>query len=1080
MSSNGFSAYAGAAAWDPRALLNPKIAAKKPTSNGTNGTNGVNGNHGNAIPAGPSQPSLTHRSSSNGSGNGNQTSSMLERLHNVQDRQDQPRKRLKVDSNQEDDDEVEVQKKAQHSSRGGGGDLGKYVEEKRKQGLRDNPQAAIVDLTSEKYEDDFVVTRDNSDTEVCLGRIDGARVMAHRIPVPKMLGATTTKTWQSMKTELVRRPGVNTMIIGCCDTSGKDFGSIDVRTASVLAPLMDSVRTSKVRLTARLDVRPRKPYEVPGLPVSDSYSIAINVYAPRKMVTGIGRLFSQKQVWLRDPYMVDRNIPLVNPHAPQDHTPKHLKSQGASTTSRYVGGGSSVTRTQEEIKRDVTRIFDSIKGVGEPPVMDQPGTIKTQLLPHQSQALYFMTHREMDDSDIAVEGETKDENSLWQEQIRDSGRRSWYNVITGMVAREKPEAARGGILADVMGLGKTLNVLSLTMATMNEAIEFEREDSRKAPVYDDEATTSELKYSTRATLIICPVSTVSNWEEQITRHIRRSAKLKWTIYHGTKRTNEPEELTDYDIVISTYSVCSADANASSRSRPNNPLAEINWFRIVLDEAHLIREQSTRQSKAVCELTGQRRWAVTGTPVQNKLDDLGALLKFLRIRPFDEPGVFARHIISPFKLSDVNVIEKLQVLVNSITLRRLKDKINLPPRHEEIAKLDMSDGERQFYEFFERDSKQKVQAMTSGRQKIAGGTYAHVLRAILRLRLLCAHGADLLSDEDYDLSKGFSSLNAIDLEDEADESSDKTSRQAFEMFRMMRDATVNICSKCNKIVTPREKSDYDLEDDEDEDTFGFLTPCNQLVCPSCMSDFRKELRANAGADGFGFCPICETYIKVETSFELKEGDMEQDEQALRDIRANPRLAKHHGRYGGPHTKTKTLLESLQKDAAWSAAHPEDRPIKSVVFSGWTSHLDLIQIALTDAKMEYCRLDGSMARTARSQALETFATSPTVCVFLISLGAGGLGLNLTTASRVYVMEPQFNPAAEAQAIERVHRLGQTRPVVITKYIMAESFEEKMVELQKKKLALAQMTVSRERMKGSKDEIRTKLDDLKALFK
>jgi SNF2 family DNA or RNA helicase len=122
---------------------------------------------------------------------------------------------------------------------------------------------------------------------------------------------------------------------------------------------------------------------------------------------------------------------------------------------------------------------------------------------------------------------------------------------------------------------------------------------------------------------------------------------------------------------------------------------------------------------------------------------------------------------------------------------------------------------------------------------------------------------------------------------------------------------------------------------------------------------------------------------------------------------------------------------------------------------------------------------MSREARNRSLTLFDTNPAITIILVSIGAGGLGLNLTKANKAFVMEPQFNPAAEAQAVDRIHRLGQTRPVTIKRFVMGDSFEEKMVELQRKKRALAELTMERER--GSREEAaRRRLEELRSLFR
>ena len=153
---------------------------------------------------------------------------------------------------------------------------------------------------------------------------------------------------------------------------------------------------------------------------------------------------------------------------------------------------------------------------------------------------------------------------------------------------------------------------------------------------------------------------------------------------------------------------------------------------------------------------------------------------------------------------------------------------------------------------------------------------------------------------------------------------------------------------------------------------------------------------------------------------------------------------------------------------------------MVFSGWTSHLDLIQLAFEERGVRYTRLDGRMSRIQRAAALASLRDDPEICVILVSIGAGGLGLNLTTASKVYVMEPQFNPAAEAQAVDRVHRLGQDREVTITRYIMDGSFEEKMLELQQKKKALADLSMNRNIKLDKQEAAKRRLEELRSLFR
>lgn len=121
---------------------------------------------------------------------------------------------------------------------------------------------------------------------------------------------------------------------------------------------------------------------------------------------------------------------------------------------------------------------------------------------------------------------------------------------------------------------------------------------------------------------------------------------------------------------------------------------------------------------------------------------------------------------------------------------------------------------------------------------------------------------------------------------------------------------------------------------------------------------------------------------------------------------------------------------------------------------------------------------MSRDNRDKSMQNFREDPSIRVMLVSIGAGGLGLNLTTANKVFMMEPQFNPAAEAQAVDRVHRLGQDRAVTIKRFIMENSFEEKMLVLQGKKKALADLTMARGKKKG--EDSKKRLEELRSLFR
>lgn len=899
---------------------------------------------------------------------------------------------------------------------------------------------------------------------MCYGRLQHTKVQAHQLPSPSGKAVYISKgDWPAMRLQLKRFPGKD-HIIRVIDPMGKDFGNVDLKTSLALARIMDS-KSPRFRTQARIPIRKRQPNDYPGKECSEYFDITINLYGPKVKAQPLGKYFRQRNVSLVPPFMVDSGIEVVNPHQSAD-TPPMTTFGGMQSAPRVAPG--YVVRTAEEIHNDIVGMFDSLEQSENLPEIEADLRVTTPLLSHQKQGLYFLTTKE---EQRVFSDNDSDNNSLWRLKHRSNGSPIYYNVITGTEERNKPPEVLGGILADMMGLGKTLTILSLIVGSLEVANEWV--ETGHLPEMDGDRV---LIRNSKATLLVSPLSTLANWEDQIATHIKPGA-LKYYVYHGTNRITDINALAQYDLVITTYSIVASEFGGRAKRKDIEPLLQTNFFRIVLDEAHMIREQSTRQSQAICALAAQRRWAVTGTPVQNRLDDLGALIKFLRVHPFDKGG-FSQFILAPFKNADPEIIPKLRLLVDSITLRRLKDRIDLPDRHDHVVKLPFTDEEFGLYDWFAKDSQNTLKVIAGEQKKSLGGkTYAHILRAIMRLRLLCAHGRELLSEDDLKVTEGFSLDNAITLDDEEDDNRPALSpKQAYEMLMLFRETDSDTCVQCSRKIVVKDREDTPNGND---DVLGCMLPCYQIICRQCMDTVKSSIMQNASRDHRFKCPFCEQTLRT-SFFELTKDGIEAAEEARALARENPRNAKIMGRYGGPHTKVKALLEELRKSEVESQTLPSgEHPIKSVVFSGWTANLDLIQIALEDNDVKFVRLDGKMSRKNRNLSLDAFRDDPTVCVILISIMAGGLGLNLTSGSMVYVMEPQFNPAAEAQAVDRVHRLGQRREVFTYRFIMKDSFEEKMLDLQRKKQNLADLSMNRGKIDKA-EAAKRKLDELRSLFR
>jgi hypothetical protein len=164
--------------------------------------------------------------------------------------------------------------------------------------------------------------------------------------------------------------------------------------------------------------------------------------------------------------------------------------------------------------------------------------------------------------------------------------------------------------------------------------------------------------------------------------------------------------------------------------------------------------------------------------------------------------------------------------------------------------------------------------------------------------------------------------------------------------------------------------------------------------------------------------------------------------LRQAACHPALVP--GRDASTSSKTELLLDRLEVAAADSH--------KSLVFSQWTSMLDLLEPKLAERGHRFVRLDGSTAD--RAAVVDRFQNDPDVPVFLVSLKAGGVGLNLTAADHVFLFDPWWNPAVEEQAFDRAHRIGQEKPVFVYRLVAADTVEERILDLQREKRALADL--------------------------
>jgi len=402
-------------------------------------------------------------------------------------------------------------------------------------------------------------------------------------------------------------------------------------------------------------------------------------------------------------------------------------------------------------------------------------------------------------------------------------------------------AGMGAMLADDMGLGKTLQALCTLQGR---------------------------------TLIIVPTSVLHSWSDQITQF---RPNLKYSLYYGQNRVLDRTA----DVVLTSYALLRIDQEV---------LIQENWETVILDEAQTIKNPRSQTARASHRLNSKFKMALSGTPIENRLDDLWSQFQFLNPGLLGNLEDFQDHFATPIGRGDRAATEELKKRVAPFILRRLKQEVapELPPKTQTVLYCELSPEEREVYETVLAASRKEVLEKLE-----AGGSVFAVLELLLRLRQACCHAS--------------------------------------------------------------------------------LVP-GQTVARSSKIDL--------------------------------------------------------------------LLETLEKSLV--AGH------RALIFSQWTSYLDLIEPFLRENQITFNRLDGSTQN--RQEIVREFQTGPHPQVMLISLKAGGVGITLTAADHIFLMDPWWNPTVEDQAADRAHRIGQTNPVLIHRLIAEDTIEDRILTLQKLKVQMA----------------------------
>ncbi|KZT20664.1 hypothetical protein NEOLEDRAFT_1227175 [Neolentinus lepideus HHB14362 ss-1] len=639
---------------------------------------------------------------------------------------------------------------------------------------------------------------------------------------------------------------------------------------------------------------------------------------------------------------------------------------------RYKLGGRKLTHAEKtavalslfhpELK-DAWGDFEKKVAVVRPEKAEQPANLKAQLLPFQLESLYWMRKQ------------------------------------------EKGQYA-GGMLADEMGMGKTIQMIALMVSNQH-----------------------------RPNLVVAPTVAIIQWKNEIEKH---TDGMKVLVWHGSNRESSVAELEKHDVVLTTYSVLESSFRKQESGfkrkgqiiKEKSPVHAIKWHRIILDEAHNIKERATNTAKATFELQSTYKWCLSGTPLQNRVGELYSLIRFLGGDPFayyfckrcdckslhwkfsnkrhcDDCGHTPMHhtcfwnneVLSPIQKNGMVgpgavAFKKLRVLLDRLMLRRTKveraDDLGLPPRTVVVRRDYFSPEEKELYLSLFSDAKRAFNTYVDSGTVL--NNYSNIFSLLTRMRQMACH-PDLVLRSKNNQGK----FLAEDV------------------------GEAPVCRLC-----------HDVAED------AIHSKCRHLFDRECI---RQYLDTVVGITPE--CPVCHVPLTVDLDAPAYEPE-ENTTVVRQGILGRLDLDKWRSS-----TKIEALIEELTN------LRKQDATIKSIVFSQFVNFLDLIAFRLQKAGFNVCRLEGTMGPYARDATIKYFMNNVHVTVFLVSLKAGGVALNLTEASRVYLMDSWWNPAVKA--MDRIHRLGQHRPVQAIKLVVEDSIESRIVQLQEKKSAMVDATLS-----------------------
>ena len=497
------------------------------------------------------------------------------------------------------------------------------------------------------------------------------------------------------------------------------------------------------------------------------------------------------------------------------------------------------------------------------------------------------------------------------------------------------------ILADDMGLGKTCQVISFLAHLQLQEVD-------------------------GVHLVIVPGSTLENWLREFNRF---APSMNVVPYYGSQaeraelRVQIEEDFNSIDVVVTTYDIAvKADDNRFLRKHVQPAVC-------IYDEAHALRNPNSQRYTELMRIPADFKILLTGTPLQNNLQELVAVLAFIMpdlFRAKEENLSFVFQHKATTKDSDsaallsAERIARARTMMTPFILRRKKHQVlDLPAKHSHVDKCDMTQVQEQYYHQLIDEAQQLFS--TKAKKKADKAAHAKQTNNILMaLRQAAIH--PLLRRRLYTDAK---------------------------LLKIQKELLRHPEWAGNRPDQVRDYLNGDAAQSLKGGDFGLHT--------FCMSEGREYLQ----------------------KFALKNEEWMDS------------------------GKVQKFRELVLKYIA--------NGDRTLVFSQFTTLMDILEAVLESLDIKFLRLDGSTSMNIRQAMIDTFYEDDTIKIFMLSTKAGGAGINLACANKVIIFDSGFNPQDDVQAENRAHRVGQTREVEVVRLVSRGTIEEQIHALGESKLAL-----------------------------